>query len=196
MEIFFEIDYIRSIRGVPSSPSSPSQPLPPPQVDVETGTPTARPQSQLVWSSTQERRDSFRTPTRSSNLSSERAPTDRGECPICLQDAPLRVTTCGHGYCESCLQQYIQSQPSNVGSIVCPVCRQPLAPEDVPRGFVPQGLPVVRTRTTTRLNAGQRRALKYMVITSFSTAILLTLFMSFARGLGAGGGALPQDGRR
>ena len=53
------------------------------------------------------------------------APTSDTECPVCFEPNPPVVTSCGHRYCQGCLQQSLSSQRR------CPACRAPLHLRDV-----------------------------------------------------------------
>jgi hypothetical protein len=45
---------------------------------------------------------------------------DDDECPVCFESRPPVLTSCGHRYCESCLQLSLVTQRK------CPACRTPL----------------------------------------------------------------------
>ena len=47
------------------------------------------------------------------------------ECPVCFEPDPPVLTSCGHRFCETCLQQSLAAQRR------CPACRVPLLPRDV-----------------------------------------------------------------
>ena len=47
------------------------------------------------------------------------------ECPVCFEPNPPVVTSCGHRYCQGCLQQSLSTQRR------CPACRSPLQTRDV-----------------------------------------------------------------
>jgi Zinc finger, C3HC4 type (RING finger) len=47
------------------------------------------------------------------------------ECPVCFEPNPPVVTSCGHRYCQGCLQQSLSTQRR------CPACRSPLQVRDV-----------------------------------------------------------------
>jgi len=47
------------------------------------------------------------------------------ECPVCFEPNPPVVTSCGHRYCQGCLQQSLSTQRR------CPACRAPLQSRDV-----------------------------------------------------------------
>lgn len=62
------------------------------------------------------------------------------ECSICLREfdassdcPPKSVTKCGHTFCESCIGTYaLKHLPAHL-PVPCPMCRAPLAPEDLPQ---------------------------------------------------------------
>jgi len=47
------------------------------------------------------------------------------ECPVCFEPNPPVVTSCGHRYCQGCLQQSLSTQRR------CPACRTPLQIRDI-----------------------------------------------------------------
>lgn len=74
-------------------------------------------------------------------------------CSICWLSAPelsttLRVTKCGHMFCDGCLGSYALKRPP--GAVPCPLCRLPLPPDDFPSSMV---VKVVKT-TDTPPNVG------------------------------------------
>ena len=78
------------------------------------------------------------------------ADEDEAACAICLNDTsslstPLHVTQCAHQFCEQCLIAYLLKKPADA-AIPCPLCRSPLADEEIPRTFtIPVAKPINRT---------------------------------------------------
>ena len=67
------------------------------------------------------------------------ADEDETSCAICLTDTsslstPLHLTQCAHRFCEQCLIAYLLKKPVGA-AIPCPLCRCPLADDDIPRIF-------------------------------------------------------------
>ena len=63
------------------------------------------------------------------------------DCAICLLappalDTPLRLTSCGHAFCEHCIGQYaLKLMPPHV-AVPCPLCRTPLSTSELPAHLV------------------------------------------------------------
>ena len=61
---------------------------------------------------------------------------EAAECAICYlgegdASAPLRVTECGHTYCDHCIGSYSLKVPPP-SPVLCPMCRAPLGETDLP----------------------------------------------------------------
>ena len=57
-------------------------------------------------------------------------------CVICfsLDASDIKLTTCGHRFCEKCLKRYIETRQRAMQPLICPVCRQRLPDNDLPPG--------------------------------------------------------------
>lgn len=119
------------------------------------------------------------TPIEASSSSSRDAETGEAnrECPICLQEGTLMITSCQHSFCRSCLTKYVESQPGDSAVVHCPMCRQTLPPDDLPPGVKPMGspaqVPAVREPCTCR------RIVKWLIIVNASVAFFFLGIMFF-----------------
>lgn len=82
--------------------------------------------------------------------------TERSECVVCLGDFPLSqmerrvLGNCGHTVCVQCFEQMEESMADadaalGVASVLCPVCREPAAPD--PRAWLAYETDSLRGRT-------------------------------------------------